>query len=362
VIPYGEVEKLRSTMAPDESVLSLYLYIPPDPAELRQLPVRTVKLIMDAAAVTPGVLRAEDEQSARAAVAAHARDCVGETLAVFVSGRLGLLEVVRLPGRFAERAVLGVRPHVRPLLAALQRHPDHRVVIIDHRHAWLLAVSSDRIEVMAKVPAEHAQSLGFGGWFLEPSNLLERVTERAGHLYQDAAGILGRQAHADGSQPVVIGGYVDSVTHLLALLPGAARQDYAGSFAADPHHLTLARARVLATPVIAHWALQLERAQVEAVMKPAPGIQTAVGIGDCLDAVNADSADLLVVRDDSVVPGFYCERCDVLSISADGCCDWGAASRPVADLLEEMSWRILHGGGRVVCARALPCPVAARLR
>jgi Bacterial archaeo-eukaryotic release factor family 10 len=362
LITYGEVEKLRSTLARDESVLSVYVYVPPDRADLRDLPARTARLITDAAALTPGMLRPEDERAARAAVAARAGDCLGETLGIFVSGALGLLEVVLLPGNFPDRAVLGARPHVRPLLAALQRHPDHRVVIIDHRHAWLLAVSAERVEVVAKVPAEHTQSLGFGGWFLEPSNLLERVTQRAGHLYQDAAAILDRQTRAGGSQLVVIGGYVDSVTHLLALLPRTVRNNYAGSFAADPHHLTLAMARTLAAPVIAHWAQQFERELVEAVATPQTGVRTAIGLDDCLAAVNGDGAELLLIRDQPLVPGFHCERCEELSSSNEGCCDWGTASRPVPDLLEEMAWRTLHHGGQVVSARALPGLVAARLR
>jgi len=361
VITYGEVEKLRTCCAPDASVLSLYLYVPSDPAELRELPARAISLIVAATADSPGDLQPGDEQAARRAVATHARDRLGDTLGIFVSGQLGLLEVVPLPGKFPERAVLGVRPHVRPLLAALQRRPDHRVVIIDHRHAWLLAVTADRVEVVARVPADDAPSRGFGGWYLEPSHILERVTERAGHLYQEAAAILDRQAAA-GAQPVVIGGYADSITHLLALLPRTVRDEYAGGFAADPHELTLARARALAVPVIAHWAQRREDQLVQAVTAPAPGVATAIGLDDSLTAVNADGVGLLLVDDHAGVPGFHCERCDVLSVSSDGCSDWGAAARPVPDLLEEMTWRTLHGGGQVVSVRTLPCTVAARLR
>lgn len=362
MITYGEVEKLRSCCAPDASVLSLYLCVPSDQAELRELPARAASLIAAATTDSPGELQPEDEQAACRAVAAHARDRLGDTLGIFVSGRLGLLEVVPLPGKFPERAVLGVRPHVRPLLAELQRRPDHRVVIIDHQHAWLLAVTADRVEVVARVPAEDAPSPGFGGWYLEPSHILQRVTASAGHLYQEAAAILDRQTVGGGAQPVVIGGYADSITHLLALLPRAVRDEYAGGFAADPHELTLAKARALAEPVIAHWAQRREDQLVQAVTAPAPGVATAIGLDDSLSAVNADGADLLLVDDRAVVPGFHCERCDVLSVSSDGCSDWGAAAWPVPDLLEEMTWRTLHGGGQVVSVRMLPCTVAARPR
>ncbi len=362
MISYGEVEKLRSSRAPDESVLSLYLYVPPDRAALRDLRAHAAGLIMAATAVTPGMLRPEDEQVARRAVAAYARDRLGDTLGIFVSGELGLLEVVTLPGRFPERAVLGVRPHVRPLLVALQRHPDHRVVIIDHRHAWLLAVTADHVEVVTRVPDDDAQPPGLGGWYLEESHLLERVTERAGHLYQDAAQILDRQARAGGAQPLVIGGSPDSTTRLLAQLPRVVRDEYAGGFAADPHRLTLARARALAAPVIAHWSQRRERRLAEFLTTPGPGVASAIGLEESLEAVNADGVSLLLVDERAVVPGFSCERCDALTVSHDGCSDWGAAARPVPDLLEEMTGRTLHGGGEVVTAQALPCTVAAQLR
>lgn len=139
-------------------------------------------------------------------------------------------------------------------------YPDYRIVIIDNRHAWLLAVAGDRIAVVATVPSGNEGSAGFGGWYLEPSHGLLRVTELAPHLYQDAAAILNRQSRHGGWQPLVIGGRLDSITHLLALLPRAVLAEYAGGFAADPRTLTLARARELADPVMSHWAERRERA------------------------------------------------------------------------------------------------------
>jgi hypothetical protein len=362
VITYGEVDKLRSSRAPDQSVLSLYVYVPADEARVTELAVLASGLITTATERAPGMLRREDEQLALRAVLAHAASWPGHTLGVLVSGELGLLEVIPLPGRLGERAVLAHRPHMRPVLAALQRCPDHRIVIIDHRHAWLLAVAGARIDVVAQVPADGEESAGFGGWYLEPSHGLQRVTELAPHLYQDAAAILDRQSRHGGSQLLVIGGRLDSITHLLALLPRTVLADYAGGFAADPHGLTLARARELAAPVMSHWTERRERQLVQAILAARPGVPTAVGLDESLDAVNDGTAELLLIPDEPMVPGFECERCDVLRVSRDRCCDWGAASWPVPDLLEEMTWRTLHSGGQVVSARTLPCAAAARLR
>jgi len=362
MITYAEVEKLRSSWVADQSVLSLYVYVPPASAGLGELQVRAADLIEAATELTPDALHREDEVAARRALGQLAGERPGYTLGIFVSEQLGLLDVVQLPGRFAERAVLATRPHLRPVLAALERYPDHRIVVIDDRHAWLFTVAGDRIEVVTRVPAEAAPIAAFGGWCLEPSDDRQRVTELAPHRYEDAAAILDRQARHGNSQPLVVGGHADGVRHLLPLLPRAVMTEYAGSFAADPRTMTLARARELAAPVTSHWAEQREWQLVQAVTARRPGKPTAIGLEECLAAVNGGSADLLLTADEPIVPGFHCERCAVLSVSSDGCCDWGAASWPVPDLLEEMVWRMLHAGRQVVSARTLQCTAAAWLQ
>jgi hypothetical protein len=51
------------------------------------------------------------------------RDCTGRTVAVFACAGSGLFEAIPLPCPLPERGVLGVRPHIRPLLLARQRRP-----------------------------------------------------------------------------------------------------------------------------------------------------------------------------------------------------------------------------------------------
>jgi Bacterial archaeo-eukaryotic release factor family 10 len=362
MITSAEIDKLRSIRAPRETVLSLYVGVPLNPAGLRELHARASDLTKDAARSRHGVV-GEDERVACATVAAQARQHLGHTLGVFVCGELGLREVVALPGGLDERAVLAVRPHVRPLLAAVQRCPDHRIVIIDRRHVWLLAVTGDRIETVTRTADVGGSSRGLGGWYgLETYAVNRRVAELDRHHYRDAAAILDLAYRGSGPQPLVIGGHAVSVQHLLDCLPRTVRDGYAGWFAADPHVLTPARARDLAAPVLARHVEQRERQLAEQTVTPASGGRAAVGIHACLAAVNADEAGLLLIPDRGMVPGYYCERCEVLSLSSDGCCDWGAASRAVPDLLEEMALRTLRAGGEVVSERELPCGVAARLR
>ncbi len=363
MITHAELDKLRCILAPEESVLSLYVEVPLDPGSLRELPARAHDLIKAAAEGQPARLSPEDEEVACGLVRAHAREWLGHTLAIVVCCELGLQEVVPLPDGVEERAVLAVRPHVRPLLASLQRHPDHRIAVIDNRHAWLLAVVEDRVETVAVAPGPTLPSSGFGGWYgLESYHVERRVTELARHHYRDAAWILERAAKDAGAQPFVLGGHADGIKHLLSALPGGIRESYAGCFAADPGTLTPARARDLAAPVISHWASRREQHAIDQVTGPTSRVRAAIGLNGCLAAVNADAVDLLLIPDEGLVPGYRCERCGVLSVTGRECCDWGAASRAVPDLLEEMALQTLHEGGDAISVHQLPCGAAARIR
>ena len=127
MISWAEADKLASMHAPEPTVLSLYLTVPVDPAELRGLPARVGDLIAAAASGPAGEecgrLQDEDRGAVRVKVAAHGRDWLGHSVAIFACADLGLLEALPLRCEVPERAVLAARPHIRPLLAALPAVP-----------------------------------------------------------------------------------------------------------------------------------------------------------------------------------------------------------------------------------------------
>ncbi len=129
MIILAEVEKLGRVHTVEPVVLSVYLNVPRSPAELPALPGRVDELIAAAVrnAGRSGHLREEDRRSARDEAARAGPDWLGHPVAIFACAEVGLLEVIGLPaapsGAWPERAVLGIRPHIRPLLAALQPSP-----------------------------------------------------------------------------------------------------------------------------------------------------------------------------------------------------------------------------------------------
>jgi Bacterial archaeo-eukaryotic release factor family 10 len=364
---YSSVEKLRSVCATKPVVLSLYLPVPLDPAGLRGLAAEAGELMAGAASPAGGSQRDSarvsraDREAVLGALAARGRDWLGHTVAFFASQELGLFEALPLRYPLPARAVLAGRPYIRPLLAAVQRGPDYQVAIADREHAWVLSVSGGRVETIARQVDRGPRSAGFGGWYgLQAYRIQRRITQLGRHHYLQTAAILKRAAGSGRRVPLVIGGHHDSVAGLLRALPAEVRDDFAGSFHADPHTLTEAGVRELADPVIGRWVARRERELCEEILSA--GRLAAVGLPACFVAVGRAAVDHLLVPEDGMIPGFACGDCGQLSAGPARCPDCGTAAPAVPDLLEEMVQRTLDDNGQVSVIRDAPFSVAAKLR
>jgi hypothetical protein len=368
MITRADVEKLLSAQAPGPSVLSLCLWVPLDVTALRELPARADELFALAARPAPGIpggirVREEDRQTVRELLAGRARHWLGHTVAIFVSAQLGLAEAVPIAARLQERAVIAVRPHVRPLLLAMQRGPAYRVAVVDRRHAWLLRVSGEQISSTTLPPAEAMRSRGFGGWYgLQAYRVNERMIQLTRQHFRATAALLDQAARAGGPEPLVIGGHQETIPQFVAMLSPALRDQFAGSFVADPHNLTPAKVRGLAEQVIRDWTGHEERRLVTQFRGKPPGALVVTGLAACLAAASQRAIAFALVPAGGLVPGYACRRCGTLSSTGQACVHGSAAAAAVPDLIEEIAVTTLAGGGEVAAVPDPPGGVAARLR
>jgi len=395
MITESDVDRLLAIHTDHRDVLSLYLRVPADPAELRELPARAHGMLTLAAGSggAPGgpgdspwarpdstPWPEQDEQQARELLQIHGREWLGHTAAIFVADQAGVAEAHALPCRLPDRAVLADRPHVRPLLVARQRCPVHYVVVLDSRHGWLFRVIGDRVEAAATEEVDAARqprSAGFSGWHgFDAHRINDTIIElRREHLqaviamierapdWPDGAGPGGAGPGGAGV-PFVVGGHEQTIARFSDMLPVALRGRLAGTFVVDPHTMTPAIVRDRAAPVIADWVAigeqrrTLELREGEWTHDPL----IATGLNRCLDAVNARAVDVLVVPVGGVTGGYVCEHCGALGSAVTGCPDGPAEARWVPDLFEEMVVRTIADGGRAEALTEPPGDVAACLR
>jgi hypothetical protein len=366
MISEADVQKLQAIRASEPSVLSLYLWVPVDVSALPGLRPRADELVEVAAEGMGGrqALNAceAEQQTALELLDAHARKWMGHTAAIFTSREADLATTLALPCLLPDRAVLAVRPHVRPLLVTLQRCPAFQVVVVDRQHAWLFQVTGDQIDAEAQPEAPGVRDHKFGGWYgLESYRINDRVAELAHRHYRDTAALLERSVQV-GALPLVIGGHEDSISAFLAALPVGARGRFAGSFVVDPHTMTPARVRALAAPVIEDWVNRREQQLIDQISQEPPGGLAAIGVNACLSAVNQRAVAVLAVPVGGLIPGFECESCRMLASDPNTCTHGSSVVRPVPDLLEEMAVATRDSGGDVIAVRDPPADVAALLR
>jgi len=368
MISRAEVDKLLEVRAPGPSLLSLYVQMPLDPADLRGLAAHVGELFALAARDGPGVrpavrVGAAEAGAVRGLLASHARDWLGRTVAIFACDELGLAEAIPLPCQLQERAVLATRPHVRPLLLAIQRCPAYRVAVVDRRHTWLFSIADGQISTAALPLAEGMRSHGFSGWYgLQAHRVNERIIQLARHHYRDTAALIGQAFRAGGAEPLVIGGHQDTIPQLLAVLPPGLRDQFAGSFVADPHTLTPAKVRDLASGVIQDWRTGHDQRIAAEFLGEPPDGRTVTGLSACLAAANRHAIQLLLVPAGGLVPGYACQRCGALSSTGDSCPHGAAESLAVPDLIEELAVATLGDRGQVETLPDPPGGIAARLR
>lgn len=378
MISEADVRKLRAISASEPTILSVYVWVPVDLDELRGLPARADDLIKLTVG-TPGrraireTIKGKDGRQAltefeaerrfvRERLELHGRDWMGHTVAIFAGDEAGMREEFALPCVLKDRAVVADRPHVRPLLVALQRCPEYLTAVVDRQHAWIFQVSGTQIESVAQQETPGVRSHGFAGWYgLESYRINERITDLAKHHFRETGAILTRALRGHG-RPLVVGGHEETIPRFLAALPGEVRDRFAGSFVIDPHTMTPARVRELSEPVLRDWATERERRLVAELSERPPDGLTVTGLKACMEAVGQHAIRLLVLPVGGLMPGFRCQRCGALGTTAETCAHGPSQARPVPDLLEEIAAATIEGGGEVASADEVPGDVMARLR
>lgn len=367
MITAAGVDRLRRSHTDRPAVLSVYLSVPVDVADHRGLPTRARELIKSAARTEPRaggqLVNGADVEAIVDAVDQRSQEWLGRTVAFFACSRIGLFEAIPLPRSATERAVIADRPHIRPLLAALQRHPAYRAALVDTKHAWILHICDDRIETVAERTGAGVRSPAFAGWYgLQAHRVQQRIMELSKQHFRDTIAILEQD---DGTGwPLVLGGHDDEICQFLGLLPRTVRQSFAGSFAVDLQTATPGRVRELASQVIAGWTERSEAQLVKDALDQPPAGALRTDLEGCVAASKARAIAQLMLPDDVLESGFACAACGALGTRAASCdcADPGDCCHPVPDLLDELADRTLDGGGDVVSVRSAPFTAAARLR
>jgi peptide chain release factor subunit 1 len=345
------LNRLRTLREPGGALLSVVISVPPDPAELRELPARLDHLVTAAhPAATSGAAVRRDRRRAVSHVVqagkSRGRDWFGRTIALVASVD-GILEEVRLPCVVPDRATFGRRPYLRHVLRSFQQCRPYVVVVLDRRRSWLFEFSGSTVHRARRLDGEGPRAHRYAGWYgLEENRSRNHAHELAWRHYGSTIAAVEKLSAPRG-RAVVVGGHADGIAEFLSVLDPALRDKIVGTFPIDPHTMTPDGVRARAEIAMArHEAARWQQVAEDLAGWEAAGVAVQ-GLEPSARAISESQAGLLVVRGEQMVPGWICERCGALLTRDAKCPNGDAPSYPVPDLIDEMVARVLDDRGVV---------------
>ncbi|WP_020576629.1 hypothetical protein [Actinopolymorpha alba] len=362
MIDVKQVERLLRYHDSDGALVSVYFTVPTEAAGLRELSVRLDGLLASIEP-PPGVpersrhaVRLAVEEAKRAvreAVTEHVRDWLGHGVAILHSGMLRVHENLPVCRSVPDRVVVGPRPYLRPLLAAVRECRPYHAVVVDRRNAWVFRIDGDSIEPVSRLVGKGLRDPSHAGWAgLEEYRVRQRAAELARRHYRSTASTLDALLR-DNDREFVVGGHEVSIVEFIGLLPDWLRQRVAGTFVVDPHTMTSGELRERCEQARGQASEERERRLRAELADREAGGRAVSGLERCAEAVSQSDAELLVVSGDNVVPGYVCDACGQLVVDETEvgaglpCPRCGKQARLVPDIVDEMLARVMLQRGQV---------------
>jgi peptide chain release factor subunit 1 len=345
---------LRVFESPDVPVVSVYWEVPADPGQLRGA---TAELKDLARVVRDGAASKAVPHAARESLRADAQrvlelgDLVpklhGRTLGFFTCHARGFEEAVVLPADLPTLVTLGPTPFIRPVLAVMDEARRYAVVVVDREHAWLFEFSLGALEAHTRVDDRALRDPNFAAGDKE-YGVHHKALELAKRHYRDAAQALRQLVGETGSDLVVVGGHESTISAFVDQLPHDLRRMVVGAFAIDPQSMTPASVRDAAQRAVdEHTRSEKRQLVTQALDRTAVDGFGAIGLEWCLVAANERAVDHLLVEAGFTTPGRVCDTCGWLATTGDRCPVDGSATRPTADVVDEMVIRVVDSSGHV---------------
>jgi peptide chain release factor subunit 1 len=267
------------------------------------------------------------------------------TLAVFSCSGAGVFEVVGLPRAVRARITVEEIAATRPMLAVLDEYHRCCAVVVDREtaDAWELYLG-EAVDLGA-LPS--ASSRGIGRADERRNDHKEEELEK--RHFREVAAALEELFRTRAFEVLVAGGRHDELPRFLEVLSRPLRDRVVGTFAVDQHHnLNAAAGREQAEAILDRYTLEEHRRMVAEVLETAAaGGPSAIGLESCLWAGSVRAVQALYVQEGASSPGVVCDESRWLGLRGDTCPVCGRATRPTADVIEELVEAVIDDGGSI---------------
>ena len=374
MITAATIRRIRDVETDELPVISMYVTVPVDVGERSRIKTRVTSLLEQVRPLGEHHTLGHDARlSVRADLERIEDLCANErwqppAVAVFSCSGRSFLEEVQLPRRTGDRIVADATPWIRPMMAVLEEYHRAVVVVTDSNSARVWELLQGEFNRLQDVEDRALRKRNFAGWHgLREHSVASKAEELEKRHYLGVVELLDEIFIDPSYELLLLGGQHDKLARLEARLPKRLRDRLAGTFTVDTRRDLDAEVRDRAGAIVDRWEREEERRKVQDLFERAATQRpTAIGLRDCLWAATTGAVEALLVHDEVTVPGVVCPRDGWLGESGDVCPISGTKTRPTADVIEELTERVVDEGGMVkhlmVETELKPHRVAAVLR
>lgn len=352
----GSVDHLEQFRGDGYPVLSVFIGVGPAIGELRAVTPR-LKDLLRPISEHAATLDRGSEMSLRSdinTIVLAGERLVGDPghgIAVFSCHERGLFEIINLPARVRDRAIVEAVPYLLPLRAMLEEMHRFAAAVLDHRRAEIFEFHLGELEHWEQLNPEEVRKSNYGGFggYSEHRTRAHAGEVAHRHFRDVAARLNDLRRDAKSFDLLIVGGLREAVDGLVGALDNETRKLLAGTFPIDLRTMTPAvvaeQCRSIAE---AHDAAE-QSALVDNLVDAAKSGGPAVfGLEWVLDAINQKAVQTLVVDTRDTVPGGVCLECGWLSAASSGSCPaCGARIAQIPDIVDASAHAVIHSGGSV---------------
>ncbi|HEV7824323.1 MAG TPA: hypothetical protein VGP02_05415 [Mycobacteriales bacterium] len=342
-------------------VVSVYVEVPVDPRDRKDLRGRTVGLLQQIESLERGDDLDHDARMSvrgdltriREAVATDEFDSRG--VAFFSCSGADLFEEITLPRPIHDQVMVDQTPWVRPMLAVLDEYHRCGVVIVDTRSAQVWELYQDELREEERVRDKYVRKDDLaGGWqgYAEWP-VRNRAAELSLRHFRHVASVLANLDRTQRYDVLVVGGHAPELPLFLDRLPRHLREKVIGTFEVDPNTVDRGVIKEHAGRILEEYEREQERRQVAEVLeRAAEGRPAAIGLRQTLWAGSMSAVRHLLVQENATEPGRVCDNCGWLGLTGDACPVCGTGLRHTPDVIDELVQAVIDESGTVEHVRA----------
>ncbi len=248
-------------------------------------------------------------------------------------------QVFKLPQKVKNALIIDPDPYVRPLLAILNQYHRFCFAIVDRKKAqifeYYLGELQDISELMsADVPGK----VRLAGWYgLEEKRVMRHIDYHAHLHFKRVAQLLFNLHSARHFDYFVLGGQSEYLPEFEQHLHSYILDRVVKRVDTTPHAWEVNKIKQFLQET--EEELNRQKSQeliLQLVTDAAKNNRAVLGLEKTLQAANSGAIRLLLIEEDTGLPGRECFSCGFLSVTEEVCPVCGSKTEPMEDLFDEI--------------------------